>query len=487
MNEPLSTGPSVPQAQQGAPAEPSRPPARIRPGEVLKGLARARRTASLYGGEHPVTAATLEELQKAIERLLADRTSMKLVIHEDTFFVDNTVLLEESLRFYSLLVDLKDREIGIIEILPGVEAWELRCLAEVIDRKPAELRRQGGAAAHLQEQGARHLQVGPIGSHVPTDQVTVRVDPRDVYRAALRAMDELNYQASRELPLEMRRARLVVSSLIDIMKEDRFALLGLAALQSYDEETCHHSVNVSILSLLMGSHLQLDRSLMTTLGLAALMHDIGKMRVPLEILTKPGKLTPEEVQHVRRHTFYGAHQLLDLPGPLRLAMIVAFEHHVNYDRSGYPEISVKDVPNLLTRIVQIADFYDAITSSRRSYHRATLPHHAVRAILDEAGKSFDPALARVFVQAVGLYPVGSVVRLDSGELAVVFKPAERDVARPVVRVVRNERGGPTAPYALNLGEALDRRIVAVLDPADLTGDGSGTPNAREGRAQGLAG
>src|SRR3990170_5408606 len=110
MNEPLSTGPSVPQAQQGAPAEPSRPPARIRPGEVLKGLARARRTASLYGGEHPVTNATLEELQKAIERLLVDRASVKLVIHEDTFFVDNTVLLEESLRFYSLLVDLKDRE-----------------------------------------------------------------------------------------------------------------------------------------------------------------------------------------------------------------------------------------------------------------------------------------------------------------------------------------------------------------------------------------
>jgi putative nucleotidyltransferase with HDIG domain len=442
-----------------------------RPGEILKGLARARRTTSLYGGEHPVAAATLDELQKSIERMLADRSSITLVIHEDTFFVENTVLLEESLRFYGLLTELKERDIGIIEILSGVETWELKALAEVIDRKAADVKRHGGAAAILREQGVRHLEVGPIGSQVPTDQMTLRVDPRDVYRAALRAVDDLNYQASRELPLELRRARLVVSSLIDIMKEDRFALLGLAALQSYDEETCHHSVNVSILSLLMGSQLELDRSMMTTLGLAALMHDIGKMRVPLEILTKPGKLTAEELQQVRRHTFYGAHLLLNLQGALRLAMIVAFEHHVNYDRSGYPEIAVKEMPHLLTRIVQIADFYDAITSSRRAYHRATLPHHAVRSILDEAGRSFDPVLVKVFVQAVGLFPVGSVVRLDTRELAVVTKPGDRDVARPMVRVVRDEHGGPIAPHVLSLEETPERRITSVVDPVDLSLDG----------------
>jgi putative nucleotidyltransferase with HDIG domain len=457
-----------------------------RPGEILKGLARARRTTSLYGGDHPVAAATLDELQKGIERMLTDRSSITLVIHEDTFFVENTVLLEESLRFYGLLTELKERDIGIIEILSGVETWELKALAEVIDRKAADVKRAGGAAAILREQGVRHLEVGPIGSQVPTDQMTLRVDPRDVYRAALRAVDDLNYQASRELPLELRRARLVVSSLIDIMKEDRFALLGLAALQSYDEETCHHSVNVSILSLLMGSQLELDRPMMTTLGLAALMHDIGKMRVPLEILTKPGKLTPEELQHVRRHTFYGAHLLLNLQGSLRLAMIVAFEHHVNYDRSGYPEIAVKDAPHLLTRIVQIADFYDAVTSSRRAYHRATLPHHAVRSILDEAGRSFDPVLAKVFLQAVGLFPVGSVVRLDTRELGVVIKPGDRDVARPVVRVVRDEHGGPIPPRVLCLEELLERWITSVVDPIDLSIDGHALEDQEE-RAEELAG
>src|SRR5207302_4388702 len=134
------------------------------------------------------------------------------------------------------------------------------------------------------------------------------------------------------------------------------------------------------------------------------LHDIGKVRVDRAVITKPAKLTHEEEEIVRRHTVHGAHALRDLSGILRLALVVAFEHHANYNLSGYPRITAKEVPHLLTRIVQVADVFDAVTSSRRSYRRSRRPEQALQAILDGAGTEFDPVVAKFSVKVLaGLF------------------------------------------------------------------------------------
>jgi putative nucleotidyltransferase with HDIG domain len=280
-------------------------------------------------------------------------------------------------------------------------------------------------------------------------------------------MEELNYQGSRTLPLALHKARLIVTSLIDIVARDRVALMGVAALRSHDEETCHHSVNVGILSLLLGAQVGLDRAMLSTLGLAALLHDIGKVRIPRDVLTKPGRLTADEQRIVRRHTVLGAHLLRNLSGQARLAMLAAFEHHANYDLSGYPAITTKRVPHLLSRIIQITDYFDAITSARRPYRRALLPSEAIREIARGIGTTYDPVMARAFIRAMGLYPVGSVVELDSGVLGAVVRPGGQDIARPTVRVVRNQRWETIPPYHVELESERDAHILRALDPTDV--------------------
>jgi putative nucleotidyltransferase with HDIG domain len=453
----------IAQAVQAQPTGPSGRGGPERPGDVLRGIARLTRTIALYGADHPVTAQSLGEVHGLLRRILTGRSPLRLSIYEDTFFVGNTILLEESLQLFRLLSNLKERQIGTVELHEGVEAAEFQRFVDLLHVSPQDLHGVGGARAWLKQQQVFRISVGPA----PDSEPRLTVDPRDAFRSALRVMDGLNYQASRWLPFDdLWKAKLVIKSLTDIVTEDRFALLGLTAIKGHDEDTCHHSVNVGILSLLMGSYLEFNRTLMAVLGMAALLHDIGKTLVPREILAKPGTLTPAEQEVIKRHTLYGARLLRDLPDLARLAMIVAFEHHANYDLSGYPRMTAKTVPHLLTRIVQLADFYDATTSSRRVFRPPMLPAEAMLHILDGAGRLFDPILARSFAQLLGLYPVGSVVELDTDELAIVIRPGERDAARPVVQVVRSSTWEPLEPYVVRLEEERQRRVVRALSPAE---------------------
>jgi putative nucleotidyltransferase with HDIG domain len=441
----------------------------VRPGEILRGLSRARRTAALYGTAHPVARQTVGEVHGTIQDFLTDRHSVRFFVHEETFFAGRTVLLEESLRLPSLLADLQEREIGMIELQEGLEPAELSRLVDVLIASPEELRRHGGAVSVLSMQDVRHVRIGTVRAFSSDEESGLRVDPRDVYRAGLRLIDDLHFQAARELPLDMKKASLVVSSMIEVMADDKAALQGLAVLKHYDESALHHSVNVTILALMIGVQSRMERPQLMTLGLGALLHDIGKVRIPRQILTKPARLTDDELVVVRRHTLYGAHLLRNLAGPSRLAMIVAFEHHANFNLSGYPRIIMKSVPHPLSRIVQVAEFYDAATHSRRTDHRPMLPAEAMAFVASRAGEIFDPDAAHIFVRAVGRYPVGSVVELDSGELAVVLRPSERDPSRPVVKVVQDRSGDDVPARTINLDESA-RRIVRSLDPTETSVD-----------------
>jgi putative nucleotidyltransferase with HDIG domain len=315
----------------------------------------------------------------------------------------------------------------------------------------------------LQQRGVQRIAVSsgrPVG---PDERREFQVDPRDVYRAGLRVVDELYFQASRAVPVDVKKASMIVSSLLDAMTLDRTALLGIAALKLYDEDTAHHSVHVAVLSLLIGQRLGLERSTLMPLGLAALLHDIGRVRLPREALGPPASPLEAESER-RRHTLYGAHLLRNLPGLSRLAMVVAFEHHANVNLSGYPEITAKTSTHLLTRIVGVADFYDAATASTHLDGPSMLPAEAVALIMDQAGRAFDPAVARALVAVVGRYPVGSVVELADGSLAVVVQPGVTDVDRPVVKIITDATRRPVAPVVVSLDEHPDVRVVGAVDP-----------------------
>jgi putative nucleotidyltransferase with HDIG domain len=258
----------------------------------------------------------------------------------------------------------------------------------------------------------------------------------------------------------------MVDSLAQAVAQNRTALLALTALKSYDNYTFTHMVNVSILTMGQARGLGVEGSLLREFGLAALMHDIGKVKTPTEILNKPEKLTDQEFDILKRHTVDGAEILRKTPEMPALAPVVAFEHHLRADGTGYPGGVERPQLNLGTMLCGIADVYDAMRSQR--IYQQAFPTDRILAVLQRNdGKQFDQHLVRRFSQLVGIFPAGNLVRLDSGEIAVVIKAYAPDPYRPRVKVLLDRNGGTLErPYEINLWEAEEGQAQAVQTPLD---------------------
>jgi putative nucleotidyltransferase with HDIG domain len=265
-------------------------------------------------------------------------------------------------------------------------------------------------------------------------------------------------------------ATKLVDNLAQAVSQNRTALVALTALKDYDNYTFTHMVNVSILTMGQARGLGIDGPLLREFGLAALMHDIGKVRTPIEILNKPDKLTDDEFTIMKRHVVDGAEILRMTPDIPALAPVVAFEHHLRTDGSGYPMGVTRPSLNVGTMLCSIADVYDAMRS-QRSYQQS-FPTDRILAVLKRSdGKQFDQHLVRRFVQLVGIYPAGTLVKLNTGEVAVVLIVYAPDPYRPHVRILINRDGKRLElPYDLNLWEASEdpqrpASVIAPLDPA----------------------
>ncbi len=247
--------------------------------------------------------------------------------------------------------------------------------------------------------------------------------------------------------VNFKQAKRAIQNIVDLMMQDESALLGLTTLRCHDQYTHNHSVNVALLSMALGNRAGYPKVELADLGLAALFHDMGKASIPLDVLNKPGEFTEEEWAAMRNHPTEGVLSMAQLRGitnlPARMAA-AAFEHHMNLDYSGYPKLKAPWKLSLTGRILTIADCYDAMTSSRVYRREPMSPSKVLNVMFKKAGTSFDATLLKLFVNCVGLVPIGSVVVLDTGELAVVLKPAvdKADAERPVVRIISDPNGTP---------------------------------------------
>jgi putative nucleotidyltransferase with HDIG domain len=254
--------------------------------------------------------------------------------------------------------------------------------------------------------------------------------------------------------------------------EDEEFLLGMTAIKDYDEYTYHHSVNVSILAMALGHKLGFQKKALLELGIVALFHDIGKTEVPPEVLNKPSSFTEDEWTIVRRHPFWGVRAILNIKGfdevSIRAA-IVAFEHHIHHDHTGYPKKSYPTDLDLFSRIVGLADQYDSMTSSR-VYSRVPIPpDKALSVMLERSGTQLDPLLLKFFINMVGVFPVGSLVMLDTKELALVYSCNSILPDRPKVLVIMDGQGRRVEQsYMVDLSEKTDgqyrRNIIKTIDP-----------------------
>ena len=276
--------------------------------------------------------------------------------------------------------------------------------------------------------------------------------------------------------INLKKSKRVIASITDQILEDesRSILVGMTTLKDYDDYTYHHSVNVSILAIAFGHKLGLPKMKLAELGLAALFHDLGKIKIPQEILNKPSALSDIDWQAMRQHPVWGTVTILKIKGINESSMnlaIPAFEHHLNYDLSGYPELKNKIPLDLYSKIIIIADQYDAMTSSR-VYSRTALPPDKVLGLLiEESGKKIDPYLLKAFVRMIGVYPIGCLVMLNTDELGLVFENSSdpKCIDRPRVLIIADSSGAKTENAVVDLTEMDDnekykRSIKNTLDP-----------------------
>lgn len=238
--------------------------------------------------------------------------------------------------------------------------------------------------------------------------------------------------------IDVDSVKVMVNRLIDELLANDDILVNLSEIKSVDDYTFEHSVNVCILSLITGIGLGFDVFRLRDLGTGAILHDIGKMCIPREILKKPSQLTVDEFEEIKKHTVFG-YDILKKSGKVNLvSAFIAFGHHERYDGSGYPLQLKSGNIQQYARIVAVADVYDALTSDR-VYRKKLKPNEVFEYITSHGAHHFDPRVIESFVKYVTIYPVGTGVLLNTRERALVVRANRIKPTRPVIRIIYDER------------------------------------------------
>ncbi|MAK92704.1 MAG: diguanylate cyclase [Oleibacter sp.] len=269
------------------------------------------------------------------------------------------------------------------------------------------------------------------------------------YQAAKVQVKQLFASAHLGQALNMKQAQVMVKDCVQRVISNPNAMLWLTRLKHQDEYTAEHSVNVSLLAISLGQHLDLAPYELENLGICGLMHDIGKMKVPDEILNKPGRLTPEEFEEMARHTTYARQLLMGRSDIYPGAVDVAWTHHERLDGKGYPRGIDSTKISLFTRIVSVVDAYDAMTSDR-VYKAGMSSLEAMKILNKNAGTQFDKEVVKKFIAMIGLYPPGYLLQMTNGEVGIILSADEGYQLKPRVIMILDKNKQPQPEQIINL-------------------------------------
>jgi HD-GYP domain-containing protein (c-di-GMP phosphodiesterase class II) len=441
------------------------------------------KTSRIYERTNSALDKPVEAMLTLIKTMAHDQP-VTLRLQNDFLFLGDSHLKVNAQQMAvatSIIDALNDLKIGGITFSLTVESKDLREFAalfvsldpdnKTIDDIRKEITARGIVGIELEEQRQLHVRTATesaggtgsgstkgTGSGTPgntgsdgtgsADQKAQRkMNAKNGYAKVAGSVGTLTQSSREGGSISFKQAKRAIQNIIDLMVDDETAVLGLTTLRCHDQYTHHHSVNVSLLSMALGNRVGYPKVDLADLGLASLFHDVGKCAISLDILNKPGEFTSEEWEIMRTHPTEGVLALIKMRGlsdvPARMAA-ASFEHHMNYDFSGYPKLAAPWTQSLSSRIVTIADCYDAMTSSRVYRREPMSPSKALNLMLSKSGKSFDAVLLKLFVNCVGIIPIGSLVMLETNELAVVLKPAidKSQAERPFVKIITDPQGNP---------------------------------------------
>ena len=443
--------------------------------DFVRKLAAALRAGQLYAPSHPLVQRAFDTLNEALQQLLTDQQTITIGIIGQEIIVGDVPLPKAAESMAEMIRRLKSLGIERIAFDRGVTPEEVETLALTIahpERRPGQAAPGVEAADPLAVLNSLpHIRVGRIQTEEKKETSAADIATiRRLYSDATNIAGSVWEAAQTEGTPDPKAARALVDSLAQAVSANRTALIALTALKNYDNYTFTHMVNVSILTMSQARSLGIEGTTLRELGLAALMHDIGKVRTPTEILNKPEKLTDSEFTVMRMHVVDGAEILRRTPDMPSIAPVIAFEHHLRLDGTGYPFGAKRNGLNVGTMLCSIADVYDAMRS-QRAYQQAFPSDRILEVMKRNDGHQFDQNLVRRFTQLLGIYPPGNLVRLDDGAMAVVMAVHAPEPFKPRVKVIATPAGEQLeTPYEINLWEASGdtpgpKSVTAPLDPA----------------------
>jgi HD-GYP domain-containing protein (c-di-GMP phosphodiesterase class II) len=442
----------------------------------------ALRSLKLYPVENATVQKALADLDATTRAVLAIENDLEIRLAGDFIFVNATRLrleLDNYASFSHILVVLRAFEIGALRIhASDRREWQilLSLLLSISEQKPPQ-ERFDELAERLGAAGVTSLELERTTHHELGETEQERQAAKRVYSQGVAVTRDVITSVRMGRATSVKRVKRAVQLIVDQVLNNETSLMGLTTIRDYDEYTFTHSVNVCIFSVALGKKLGLSRLQLYDLGMTALLHDMGKARVPVEILNKTTGLDEREWRVMQAHPWLGALTLFTLRSydetPYR-AILTAHEHHMKTDLSGYPRtVRPRDL-GIFSRIVAVADGFDAATT-RRSYQTVPIePDQVLREMWQNPKRGYDGILVKALINLIGIYPVGTCVILDTFEVGVVAgpDPEGQQLNRPVVRIAVEAEGGAVPPpgQLVSLTERDEggnyrRSIVKVTNPS----------------------
>jgi HD-GYP domain-containing protein (c-di-GMP phosphodiesterase class II) len=442
----------------------------------------ALRAIRLYPLENAAVQRSAEDLSALAAELIQREQELEIRVSGEFVFINSVRLrldLDNYASFSHLLSVFRSNGVGSLNLreVPPLRAWQQFLALLLLPSSEPPATRLSLLLAKLEQQGLGLFDVGEPMEQAEDNASREKAKEvaKKTYAQSVAVTKDLMTSVRMGRSPSIKKIKRVVQTVVDQILNEEASLIGLTTIRDYDEYTFTHSVNVCIFSVALGKRLGLGKLQLYDLGMAALFHDIGKSRVPSTIINKATGLSDDEWRLIAAHPWLGALALLQLGGQQDLpyrAMIVAHEHHMKVDLSGYPRPIRPRALSMFSKIVAVADGFDAATS-RRSYQSTPFtPAQVMLEMRDNARRGMDPVIVKAFMNLTGIYPVGTLVILDTFELGIVHavNPIPEMLSRPIVRVISDAKNNLLHPgFLVDLAQQGDdgvylRTIIKTENP-----------------------
>jgi HD-GYP domain-containing protein (c-di-GMP phosphodiesterase class II) len=441
----------------------------------------AMRSLRMYPADNPVVQKSMQELHGIAAALARTDGSMELRIAGEFLFLNQTRLrldLDNYAMVAYLVAQFRNSGTGLLRVTSTASVGDWVALSAALNAPAGDdaATRHLALRQRLESAGVRAFEIEPpVKAEESASGQQSSLDPaKGAYaRSVAAAADVMRAIAQGQSP-NLRALKRTVQLIVDRIHTDEAAMLGLTTVRDYEDHTFTHAVNVCIFSVALGRRLGLSRVQLYDLGLAAIFHDCGKSRIPVDVLEKRGALTADEWRIITGHTWLGVLTLFQLREAMEYpyrAMMVAYEHHLKPDGGGYPRRLRQRNVGLYSRIVSVIEVFDAATTSLGYRAPTRTPAEYVAVMRETADTFLDATCVRTFADMLGKYPVGTVLVLNTFELAVArgVNPDPELADRPLVYIISDAEGNlfhPGVPADLGEVGADGRFVRSVLETID---------------------